>query len=151
LRRPADVLPAHPDDAAHETGPRTLRHAILDSGGPGPVTDRIYKIARPEEWAEAEASGSFGGSADDRRDGFLHFSTAGQVRETVARHFSKERELLLIVVRTQNIVSCLRWEISRGGEKFPHLYGVLPLTAVDRVTGLIRGADGAFAFPAEIP
>ena len=115
------------------------------------MAERIYKIARPYEWAEAEKNGVFSGSADDKRDGFLHFSAEHQVRGTVARHFAGDKLLLLVAIFSDALGSSLKWEASRGGDKFPHLYGVFPLSAVISVAELRRGPDGAFEFPPEIP
>jgi uncharacterized protein (DUF952 family) len=115
------------------------------------LREYLYKIARPAEWAEAEKTGLFSGSADDRRDGYVHLSTAAQVRGTVARHFSTERSLLVIAISASDLLSAVRWEAAPGAEKFPHLYGVLPLAAVASVREIARGPDGAFAFPPEFP
>ena len=115
------------------------------------MSDLVYKIFRPQEWAEAEKAGVFLGSPDDRRDGFVHFSSAGQVRGTVARHFAGEGALILVAVSAAALGEALKWDVSRGGEKFPHLYGPLPLVAVTSVTGLERGSDVTFCFPAAIP
>ena len=90
----------------------------------------IYKICRPDEWATAERDGVFRGSPDDRRDGFIHFSTASQVPGTVERYFAAEEGLLLIAIDSQALGSALKWEPSRGGALFPHLYGDLSLGAV---------------------
>ena len=91
---------------------------------------RIYKVLRAAEWAHAQASGVFGGSADDLRDGFIHFSTAGQLNATIDRHFAGERDLVVLEVDAAALGDALVWEPSRGGALFPHLYGELPLTAV---------------------
>jgi uncharacterized protein (DUF952 family) len=106
---------------------------------------------RPEEWAEAKAAGAFAGSADDKRDGFLHFSAAGQVRETARRHFSQGDGLRLIAAEPGALGAALKWEVSRGGALFPHLYGALPLSAVASVTVLERGPGGELKFPPEFP
>lgn len=100
----------------------------------------IYKIVSAGEWIEAESAGVFSGSAVDRRDGFIHFSTAAQVHETAARHFAGKDDLRLVVVSTDALD--IRWEPSRGGALFPHLYGSLPLGAVRAVHVLTLGADG---------
>jgi uncharacterized protein (DUF952 family) len=90
----------------------------------------IYKICRPEEWAAAEREGAFHGSPDDRRDGFIHFSTATQVPGTVEKYFAGHPELVLIAIDADALGDALKWETSRGGALFPHLYGALSLAAV---------------------
>lgn len=109
------------------------------------MTDLIYKIAPEALWREALEQGSFTGSPVDVKDGFIHFSTATQVRETAARHFAAATGLVLVAVGTDGLD--LRWEPSRGGELFPHLYDELPLTSVRWVTSLPLGADGRHEFP----
>jgi uncharacterized protein (DUF952 family) len=86
------------------------------------MTMVIYKILRPAEWAELEAWGETPGSPDDRRDGFVHFSTEAQLPGTLARHFAGETGLLLVAVDADAVGPALRWEPSRGGEAFPHLH-----------------------------
>ncbi len=90
----------------------------------------IYKICRPDEWAAAERDRIFRGSPDDRRDGFIHFSTAAQVPGTVEKYFAAEEGLVLIAIDAQALGAALQWEPSRGGALFPHLYGELSLAAV---------------------
>jgi uncharacterized protein (DUF952 family) len=90
----------------------------------------VYKICERTAWRLAEQSGTYGGSTADARDGFIHFSTAAQLAGTVAKHFSGQRELLLVAVDAGALGSGLKWEPSRGGELFPHLYAALPLSAV---------------------
>jgi uncharacterized protein (DUF952 family) len=82
----------------------------------------IYKILRLAEWAELEAAGETLGSPDDRADGFVHFSTAEQVPGTLERHFAGETGLMLLAVDADAAGPALRWEPSRGGALFPHLY-----------------------------
>jgi uncharacterized protein (DUF952 family) len=82
----------------------------------------IYKLMRPAEWAELDAAGSTAGSADDRADGFVHFSTAAQLPGTLARHFAGEAGLWLVAVDAEAAGPALAWEPSRGGALFPHLY-----------------------------
>ena len=112
----------------------------------------IYTMVRAADWRQAEADGEYRGSADDRRDGFLHFSAAGQLRASAAKHRAGERDLLLVAVEAAALGEALAWEPagSRPG-LFPHLYGALPLAAVAGVTPLPLGADGAHVFPAGIP
>jgi uncharacterized protein (DUF952 family) len=107
----------------------------------------LYKICPVVLWREAERNGVFRGSDDDRRDGFIHFSTAAQVAETAARHFSGQTDLLLLRVDTANFGKRLKWEPSRGGALFPHLYGELELTAVTQVDALPLDADNRHVFP----
>jgi uncharacterized protein (DUF952 family) len=107
----------------------------------------IYKIASAALWAEAERQGVFSGAPVDLQDGFIHFSTAAQAPETAARHFAGQQGLVLVAVDPAALGPALKWEPSRGGALFPHLYGPLPLSAVRWTAPLPIGADGAHAFP----
>ena len=102
----------------------------------------IYKIAPANLWREAERTGAFTGAPVDLADGFIHFSTASQVRETAARHFAGQRDLVLVAVDADALGSALRHEPSRGGALFPHLYGTLALSAVRWVKPLPLGPEG---------
>lgn len=93
------------------------------------------------------AAGSFLGTQHDTRDGFIHFSTAEQVAETAARHYAGVSDLLLLAVSTDRLGDLLRWEPSRGGALFPHLYGPMPLDAVTRIAPLATDAAGRHVFP----
>jgi uncharacterized protein (DUF952 family)/RimJ/RimL family protein N-acetyltransferase len=108
--------------------------------------EMIFKIVPASLWQEASTTGTFSGSPVDTRDGFIHFSTAAQVRTTAERHFRGEADLLLIGVRTNGLA--LKWEPSRGGDLFPHLYQSLPLSQVAWVERLPLGASGKHQFPA---
>ena len=108
----------------------------------------VYKIVATEEWAKAQAAGVFAGAAIDRADGFIHFSTAEQAPETAAKWFAGRGDLTLAAVEAEALGDDLRWEPSRGGALFPHLHGVLPLTAVSWVRDLPLGPDGKHVFPA---
>ena len=108
----------------------------------------IYKICSASEWRDAEAAGAFAGAAVDLRDGFIHFSTGSQVEETASRHFAGRPDLVLVAVAAERLGDALRWEPSRGGALFPHLYGVLPVSAAERVHPLGLGPDGRHVFPA---
>ena len=90
----------------------------------------IYKITPRAPWQEAERRRRFHGAPVDREDGFIHFSTAAQVAETAAKHFAGRADLLLVAVDGRALGDKLKWEPSRGGALFPHLYGSLPMTAV---------------------
>jgi uncharacterized protein (DUF952 family) len=103
---------------------------------------RIYKIVPRDLWVEAERSGRLIGAPVDLKDGFIHFSTAAQVRETAARHFAGQDDLLLVTVDVSRLGDKLKWEPSRGGALFPHLYGDLLMAWVLDVLPLRPGADG---------
>jgi uncharacterized protein (DUF952 family) len=107
----------------------------------------LYKICPAALWRDAERAGVFRGSEVDRRDNFIHFSTSAQVAETAARHFAGQGDLLLISVDASRLGSALKWEPSRGGALFPHLYGPLALEDVNRVDPLPLGSDGSHVFP----
>jgi uncharacterized protein (DUF952 family) len=107
----------------------------------------IYKICPEGVWREAERAGAFAGASIDLQDGFIHFSTAAQVRETAAKHFAGQSDLLLIAVDAEPLGPALRYEPSRGGDLFPHLYGAMPLSAVRWTAPLRLGPDGRHGFP----
>ncbi|WP_114947956.1 DUF952 domain-containing protein [Microvirga calopogonii] len=107
----------------------------------------IYKICPVLLWEEAEKAGSFTGAPIDIQDGYIHFSTEKQVRETARRHFAGQGDLLLIAVDADSLGEALRYEPSRGGDLFPHLYAPLPSSAVRWVKPLPLGADGQHNFP----
>ncbi len=107
----------------------------------------IYKICTAGEWAEAMAAGEYRGSEHDRRDGFIHFSTAAQMRETAAKHFAGQGDLVLVAVDPAALGGKLAWEPSRGGELFPHLFDALPTGAAMSVTPLPLAPDGRHQFP----
>ncbi|MEE2862520.1 MAG: DUF952 domain-containing protein [Paracoccus sp. (in: a-proteobacteria)] len=90
----------------------------------------IYKILRAPEWADLRAEGSSAGAPVDVADGFVHFSTAAQVQVTLAKHFAGEDGLVLLACQSDDMADDLRWEPSRGGELFPHLYRRLRLSDV---------------------
>jgi uncharacterized protein (DUF952 family) len=96
---------------------------------------------RPE-WELAMQSGVYSGSSQDRADGFIHFSTAAQLPESARRHRSGQQGLVLLTVDANALGTALRWEPSRAGELFPHLYGALPISAVRSVNDLPLGSDG---------
>jgi uncharacterized protein (DUF952 family) len=107
----------------------------------------IYKICTASEWREAERSGAYRGSAVDLKDGFIHFSTAEQAAETASKWFAGQRDLVLVSVDGDTLGARLKWEPSRGGALFPHLYGELPVQAVLRVDPLPLDAAGRHVFP----
>ena len=107
----------------------------------------IYKICPASAWREAERQGVYRGSADDARDGYIHFSTAVQVEETVRKFFAGQTGLFLVEVDADALGSALRWERSRNDQLFPHLYGELDLGAVRAVKNLNARSDGYHNIP----
>src|SRR5262249_18449111 len=112
----------------HRRGRARQRRAAVLSGAWG--LSRIYKILPRSEWETASAAGRFQGSAVDRRDGYIHFSTAAQAQETARRHFHGQAGLVVLELEADDLGQALRWEPSRGGDLFPHLYGVLDVKFV---------------------
>jgi len=107
------------------------------------MVSHIYKVCPRVEWVEAQKEGAFTGSAVDVADGFIHFSTADQLSETLRRHFKDQMDLVALVVPVAALADGdLKWEPSRGGALFPHLYGPLPSSAVEASYPLEISADG---------
>ena len=111
------------------------------------MTGVIYKICERAAWDAAQRSGTFTGSAVDMRDGFIHLSTVAQVRETAAKHFAGAADLVLIAVDAGALRDRVKWELSRGGDLFPHLYDALPIAAVLWAKPLPLGPAGQHVFP----
>ena len=109
----------------------------------------IFKICATAEWASATASGFYSGSEHDRRDGFIHFSTAAQLVGTLAKHYPGRADLLLIAVDPDVLGDALRWEPARDGDLFPHLYGELPVAAALWTQALKIGSTGHHILPIE--
>jgi len=107
----------------------------------------VFKVLNLGQWAQAEAAGRFNGAPVDLSDGYIHFSTKAQLRETVAKHFKGLDELVVVAVDADMLGDALVYEPSRGGDLFPHLYGVLALDAVLWVRPLVLKADGSHVFP----
>ena len=110
----------------------------------------IYKIIPEALWREAEAEGELLGAAVDLADGFIHFSTSAQVRETAAKHFQGQQDLLLIAVDAGGLGDALKWEPSRGGDLFPHLYRSLRTSEAVWAAPLPINEHGAHQFPTTI-
>jgi uncharacterized protein (DUF952 family) len=107
----------------------------------------IYHMCRADEWAAAAKTGSYRGSAQDLSDGFIHFSTATQIVESARKHRAGQDGLLLVAVDADTLDGRVKWEPSRGGDLFPHLYGVLDPAESVSVRPLPLGADGDHIFP----
>ena len=109
----------------------------------------LFKICRDSEWKRAIGRGVFMGSEADHADGFIHLSTAHQVRETAAKHFAGQTGLVLVALAESDLEN-LKWEVSRGGDKFPHVYGEIP-TRLARWVKSLPLEEGAHVFPEEVP
>jgi len=107
----------------------------------------IFKVLSADQWKIAQDQGEFHGAAIDLSDGYIHFSTPEQVQETVAKHFAGQADLLLVGVDPSKLGDELKWEPSRGGALFPHLYSTLKLDCVVSVDELRLGEDGSHIFP----
>jgi uncharacterized protein (DUF952 family) len=111
------------------------------------MTRMIYHMCPAETWEAAVRAGEYRGTADDLRDGFIHFSTADQIAESARRHRAGQAGLVLISVESARLGDRLKWEKSRGGALFPHLYGVLNPAEVASVSPLPLGPAGEHDFP----
>jgi uncharacterized protein (DUF952 family) len=110
----------------------------------------VYKIVAADLWQAAEDSGVFAGAGIDLKDGFIHLSTAAQARRTAQLYFSGRDDLVLVAVDGASLGEALKYERSRDGDLFPHLYGALPLTTVLSIRPLPLGADGSHIFPKDV-
>jgi uncharacterized protein (DUF952 family) len=147
-------MPADPvEQAAAHAGP-----AIVLAGGPiqlppppqgaetRQMTDIAYKLVARAEWEAARATGAFLGSAFDLSDGYIHMSTSAQLAETARKHFAGQSDLLLVEVPLAPLGEALKWEVSRSGGLFPHLYAPLPLAVTGSERALSVDADGVMRF-----
>ena len=107
----------------------------------------IFHVCKRAEWEAARDRGRYAGSSQDAADGFIHFSTAEQVVASVAKHRAGQDDLVILEVDAAPLGAALRWEPSRGGQLFPHLYGPLPVDAVSRAAALPLGTDARHVFP----
>lgn len=113
--------------------------------------ETVYKILPKSDWRAAEAAGVYRGAPVDLADGFIHFSTTSQVRETAAKHFTGLADLVLIGFSAEALGPALKWEPSRGGALFPHLYATLDPALAIETADLPLGPDGRHRFPETIP
>ena len=107
----------------------------------------IYHMCRADDWAAASETGTYRGSSQDLADGFIHFSTAAQIVESARKHRAGQDGLLLVAVDADRLGARIKWEPSRGGDLFPHLYGPLDPAESASVRPLPLGADGNHVFP----
>ncbi len=110
----------------------------------------VYKVATQRAWDAACHVGAFAGSSDDVRDGFVHLSAAHQLAGTLAKHFKGQKDLVLITLEADALGDALKWEPSRGGELFPHLYGTLPTGAAHEVRALTLDDGGVPLVPEDV-
>ena len=107
------------------------------------MTDAVaFKIVDAEAWREAQDAGEYAGSAVDHADGYIHMSTEAQLAETARKHYAGRSGLRLLTVELAVTGGALKWEASRGGALFPHLYGALPVSAVTRVQAMAVSDEG---------
>lgn len=107
----------------------------------------LYKVISSDDWRAAETQGEFTGVGIDLDDGFIHLSSQSQVVETVGRYFAGQEGLLLVAVDASKLGDTLRWEPSRNGDLFPHVYGSISMEAVIRTDKLPVNRDGSHRFP----
>ena len=111
------------------------------------MNQRLYKILSGTEWQQVHSDQALAGFGIDLTDGFIHLSSAGQVKETVQRYFSGRDDLMLVSIDGSFLGESLRWEESRGGAACPHVYGVIPMEAILKAEPLPLGSDGEHQFP----
>lgn len=109
--------------------------------------DVVVKIMDQSDWEAAERTGSYAGSAHDVRDGFIHLSTPGQLAGTLEKHYADKENLVAIAFLAGDLGGDLKWEVSRGGALFPHLYCALPCGRARAVVKIERAPDGRFLIP----
>ena len=110
------------------------------------MSDVAYKLVDRAEWAAARAAGAYAGSAIDLADGYIHMSSADQLAETARRHYAGRTGLLLVAVDLTVLGEALKWEVSRGGDLFPHLFAPLPVSAAREERGLSVDGNGVMRF-----
>ena len=110
------------------------------------MTGIAYKLVDRAEWEAARVDGAYPGSAVDLADGYIHMSSAAQLAETARRHYAGRGDLLLVTVDLTGLGEALKWEASRGGDLFPHLFAPLPVSAAREERGLSVDADGVMRF-----
>lgn len=110
----------------------------------------VYKVCPASTWNEAKRAGIYQGSADDRRDGYIHLSTAAQLPGTLAKHFAGQTDLVLVSLAEEQLGSAIIWEPSRGGQLFPHLYSDLDPNLALSVKPITLADDGSHRIPEDI-
>lgn len=111
------------------------------------IPDYVYKVASREVYEASQEAGTFVGQPIDLKDGYIHFSTAAQLRETIRLYFAGLSGQVLFAVPVAPFGGAMKWEASRGGDLFPHLYGQLPMSSVTAMADLDVPADGVVTLP----
>lgn len=114
------------------------------------MTDTIYRIAAPDALAAAATAGAYEGEAHDKADGFIHCSTREQLAGTLMTHYPEARRLAVAEIDAAALGDTLKWEKSRGGESFPHVYGVIAWDTVHAVHLIRRGDEDEWRLPEEL-
>lgn len=115
------------------------------------MTDTIaYRLATPDRWAEVMTAGVFEGDPHDIADGFIHLSAAPQVEGTLLKHYNQHERLVLAEIDLTELGDSVKWEVSRGGELFPHVYGTIPTSAVKGVRLIGRDENGGWIMPNDL-
>lgn len=115
------------------------------------MTEMIaFRLATPERWAEVMLAGVFKGEPHDIADGFIHLSAADQVEGTLLKHHDQHQRLVLAEVDLAALGETVKWEVSRGGALFPHVYGEIPVSAVISVRHLLRNDEGDWVLPKDL-
>lgn len=123
-------------------------HEDHDPSRPAPQAgQRLYRLLSAADWRAAVLDGVYRGAPHDLADGFIHLSTADQVEETAALHYAGVEDLMVLTVDSARVDGEVKWEPSRGGQLFPHVYGTIPLEAVLGAEPVGRDRGGAFTFP----
>ena len=107
----------------------------------------IFKVCKKNEWEEAVNQGFYNGSDIDIKDGYIHFSTKEQIKETVEKHFKKQNNLIVIAFNTNDLINDLKWEPARNGSLFPHYYGCIDTNLAKKIYFLELGTDSIHKFP----
>ena len=111
--------------------------------------DIAYRLSTRERWAEVMMEGQFSGEAIDKESGFIHLSAAHQIEDTLLKHYDGHDRLVLVEINLKALGTTVKWEKSRGGDEFPHVYGVIPATAVNGFRLMRRNEEGAWVLPQE--
>ena len=130
-----------------------LAHLPVIATGDNPKTmtpTKAFRLANPERWAAAMMEGRFTGDPHDVADGFIHLSAAAQVEGTLVKHYNEHERLLLVEIDLEALGDTVKWEVSRGGETFPHVYGEIPASAVRGLRHVRRNEDGDWVLPSDL-